>query len=139
MTSLTMDPMLQSYAAAWAQRDTDYLLSFFTEDGIYEDAALGIKEQGHAAIKAFFEDLFRAFPDFTIEVVSGFVAADYSGSEWIMSGTHQGDLPDLPATGKKFSVRGASIKELSAGKIRRNTDYWDQVTFLRQLGVLPPA
>src|SRR5262249_43407777 len=43
-----------------------------------------------------------------------------------MSGTHKGNLPGIPATGKRFSsVRGSTILELEAGKIRQESDYWD--------------
>jgi steroid delta-isomerase-like uncharacterized protein len=54
-----------------------------------------------------------------------------------MSGTHKGDLPKIPATGKPFSVRGSTIYELREGKIKRNSDYWDMVTFLKQIGIMP--
>ena len=55
-----------------------------------------------------------------------------------MSGTHKGDLPGIPATGKRFpSVRGSTILELEAGKIRRESDYWDAATFMKQVGLLP--
>jgi hypothetical protein len=43
-----------------------------------------------------------------------------------MSGAHKGDFPRIPATGKRFSsVRGTTVLELEAGKIRRESDYWD--------------
>ena len=54
-----------------------------------------------------------------------------------MAATHKGDLPGLPATGKRFSVRGATVFELQGEKIRRVSDYWDMVTFLKQIGVMP--
>jgi steroid delta-isomerase-like uncharacterized protein len=54
-----------------------------------------------------------------------------------MSGTHAGDFPGMPATGKRLSVRGSTILELEAGKIRRESDYWDAATFMRQVGLLP--
>ena len=57
-----------------------------------------------------------------------------------MSGTQKGDLPGIPATGKRFSsVRGSIILELEAGKIRRESDYWDAATFMKQVGVLRRA
>ena len=57
--------------------------------------------------------------------------------EWVMSGTHKGDFPKMPATTKPFSsVRGATIVELQGGKIRRCSDYWDAATFMRQVGLL---
>jgi predicted ester cyclase len=55
-----------------------------------------------------------------------------------MSGTQKGDFPGIPATGKRFSsVRGSSLLELEAGKIRRQSDYWDAATFMREVGGLP--
>jgi len=35
------------------------------------------------------------------------------------------------------SVRGATIFELEAGKISRESDYWDAATFMQQIGLLP--
>ena len=55
-----------------------------------------------------------------------------------MSGTHRGDFPGIPATGKHFSaVRGSTVLELGAGKIHRESDYWDAATFMKQVGLLP--
>jgi predicted ester cyclase len=53
-----------------------------------------------------------------------------------MSGTHKGEFPGLPPTEKRSSVRGATIIERLASKIRRNSDYWDSATFMRQVGLL---
>jgi steroid delta-isomerase-like uncharacterized protein len=53
-----------------------------------------------------------------------------------MTGTLSGNSPELPATGKSFSVRGATIAQLKNGKIQRNADYWDLATFLRQVGLM---
>jgi hypothetical protein len=51
--------------------------------------------------------------------------------------TDQGDLPGMPATGKPFSVRGATALQLDDGRISRNSDYWDMATLLTQLGLMP--
>jgi steroid delta-isomerase-like uncharacterized protein len=68
-----------------------------------------------------------------------FVAGSWGVMEWVMSGTHKGDFPGLPATGKRFAdVRGTTVVELEGGKIRRNSDYWDAATFMKQVGLLPP-
>jgi steroid delta-isomerase-like uncharacterized protein len=56
--------------------------------------------------------------------------------EWIISAIHKGDLPGMPATNKSFSIRGATIIELQTGKIKRNSDYWDLATFLKQVGLM---
>jgi hypothetical protein len=44
----------------------------------------------------------------------------------------------MPATGKRFSsIRGSTTLELKAGKISRESDYWDAATFMRPVGLLP--
>jgi steroid delta-isomerase-like uncharacterized protein len=54
-----------------------------------------------------------------------------------MSGTHRGDFPGIPATGKGFSsVRGSTILELDDGRIRRESNYWDGATLMKQVGLL---
>jgi hypothetical protein len=46
-----------------------------------------------------------------------------------MSGTHKGDLPGIPATGKRFSsVRGSTILELEAGKHGAILSCWKSMT-----------
>jgi hypothetical protein len=44
------------------------------------------------------------------------------------------DLPGIPATGKYFSsMRGSTILELETGNIRRESNYWDAATFMKQV------
>jgi len=134
-----VERMLEDYLAAWNSHDVEKIASFFTDDCVYEDVAMGAVNRGKEQVKAFVSGTFTAFPDFKLERTSSFVAGDWRGAEWIMSGTHTGDIPGLPVTGKSFSTRGASITELHEGKIRRNSDYWNLASFLQQLGLLPEA
>jgi steroid delta-isomerase-like uncharacterized protein len=134
-----VERMLEDYLAAWNSHDVEKIASFFTDDGVHEDVAIGEVNRGKEQLKAFASYTFTAFPDFKLERTSSFVAGDWRGSEWIMSGTHTGDIPGIPTTGKSFSIRGASISELQEGKIRRNSDYWNLASFLQQVGLLPEA
>jgi len=66
---------------------------------------------------------------------SQFVAGERGAVEWVMAATHEEDMQGMPATHKKFSVRGATVVDLDGTKIRRNSDYWDLSTFLKQIGL----
>jgi steroid delta-isomerase-like uncharacterized protein len=129
--------MLEEWAVAWSVHDIDKLNSLFTDDCVYEDVALGAVHHGKAELKGFAEGIFAAFPDFKIEMSSGFISGNWACAEWTMSGTHKGDLPDLPATGKPFSVRGSTVFELREKRIQRNSDYWNLAAFLKQIGIMP--
>ncbi len=110
--------LAQDLIDAWNTHDPEHILALFTEDLVYEDVT------------------FAAFPDLRFELTSAVVAGDRGAAEWTMTGTHRGDFPGLPATGKSFTVRGASIFDLAGDKLRHNRDYWDFATLLRQLGLM---
>jgi steroid delta-isomerase-like uncharacterized protein len=129
---------LQRWAEVWSSHDISGLLSLFTDSCIYEDVTFGVINKGKDELKSFAEGIFAAFPDFAIRLTSQFVAGEWAAMEWVISGTHVGDLPGMPATHKKFSIRGSTILELEGPKIRRNSDYWDLATFLKQVGLSLP-
>ena len=130
------EKLYQKYIAAWLAHDTEAVVSFFVEDCVYEDVALGALNRGKSEVRAFVQATLAAIPDFTIETKSVFATVDRLASEWTMTGTQTGDFPGLPATGKRFSVPVASIMEFQDGKIRRNTDYWNLASFLQQVGAM---
>ena len=133
MTNVEM--IFNDYIAAWNSHDAEQIAEFFTEDGIHEDVAVGSLFRGKSELKAGLNPLFAACPDFKLELKMLFRAGDLVAQEWIMSGTQTGDFTGLgiSATGKKFSIRGASITRLHNGKITRNTDYWNMESMRQQL------
>jgi len=130
---------LDAWAADWSSHDVDHLLSLFTDDCLYEDVTFGVANRGKAELRAFADGIFAVFPDFKVELTTRFSAGDWAVMEWTISGTHKGDLPGMSATNKTFSIRGATIIELRSGKIKRNSDYWDLATFLKQVGLMSSA
>ena len=70
--------------------------------------------------------------------MSLFTAGTDYANEWVMLGTNDRDVPGVPATGRSFRVRGASIGKLDAsGRIAENRDYYNLAELLTQLGILP--
>jgi len=137
--SATASTLFEDLIAAWGSHDVERVVALFTDDCIYEDVTYGVVNHGTAELREFAAGTFAAFPDFHLERSSGFIAGDWAAWEWTMSGTHQGDMPDMPATGKRFAIRGVSILELRDGKIKRNSDYWDLTAMLKQLGFMPES
>lgn len=132
------EKMMNDYTAAWNSHDIERILSFFTDDVVYEDVALGMVMRGKKELEDFISSMLVDFPDFKFETKSGFNTIDRSAGEWVMTGTFAHScIPGVPATGKSFSLRGASIIEFRGGKIGRNTDYWNMASFLQQVGLMP--
>jgi steroid delta-isomerase-like uncharacterized protein len=130
--------MMNDYIAATNAHDVEKVLTFFTDDAVYDCTPMGKVSRGKKEIKDFLNSTNADFPDFKLEMKSGFNAGDWGAGEWVMSRTFaHSNIPQMPATGKKFSVRGATILEFSGGKISRHTNYWNLVSFLQQVGAMP--
>ncbi len=138
MTSADVARLVEDWALAWSSSHAqEKLTSLFTDDCVYEDLAMGITVHGKAELTQLYTTARNAFPDYKVEVRAQFVEGSRGGAEWVMSGTHTGDLPGLPATNKYASVRAASIFELRGDKVSRWSDYFDMVTVLKQVGAMP--
>lgn len=138
-TSITAEEqkrVIDAWARHWTAHDMDRLLPLFTEDLIYEDVTMGAVNRSAAELRAFGEGFFAGFPDVMFELTSTCADGARGGAEWVMRATHKGDLPGMPATGRRVEVRGASAFEFRGDKIRRCTDYWDMATLLKQLGFM---
>ncbi len=56
---------------------------------------------------------------------------------WTATGTHKGNLPPLPPTGKTIKVTGITVARLSNGKFVESWNNWDALGLLQQLGAVP--
>jgi steroid delta-isomerase-like uncharacterized protein len=141
MAASDLERMLDDWAIAWSSDDTndpERVLALFADDCVFEDVTFGVVARGKEELRSFVKGAFAAVPDFKYGVTGRFAASRWAAIEWVMSGTHRGDFPGIPATGKRFSsVRGSTVLELEDGKIRRESDYWDAATLMKQVGLLP--
>jgi steroid delta-isomerase-like uncharacterized protein len=132
-----LERLLEQWAAAWSSSNVEKLLALFTDDVVYEDVTLGAVNHGRDALRDFATAVFAAFDDLKFELKSRVVASDGKAGamEWTWRGRQTKDLPGLPATDKPFEVRGAAVVEFADGKISRDSDYWDLVTYMKQVGL----
>jgi predicted ester cyclase len=76
-----------------------------------------------------------AFPDLMVELAA-LVSDDESiAFAYTLSGTHNGLLMGIPATGKKISIRGVQLSKFRDGKMVERWGSSDQLGMLQQLGV----
>jgi steroid delta-isomerase-like uncharacterized protein len=96
---------------------------------------------GHEQLKQYTEALWTAFPDGVFSIAGHVLAEDAAAVEVEFSGTHTGPLATatgvVPATGKRVSVRSASILRFRDGLIASEHAYPDQLEFMKQLELLP--
>ena len=111
--------LLQAFADAWNRHDVDALMSFMTEDCIFESSAgadvCGTKYVGSEAVRAGFAEVWAVFPDAHWGNARHFVHGDRGVSEWTFTGT--------PADGTRVEVHGCDLFTLRDGKIHLKNAY----------------
>lgn len=140
MTDTTDRAFFDSYLEAWNAHDPAAVASHMADDAVYEDVALGRVLRGRSEIASFVEEATGVSSDFRFEVVSLLTAGSDFATEWVMLGTNDRELPGVPATGRSFRVRGASIGRLdTSGRILENRDFYNLAELYMQLGLNPTA
>ena len=92
--------------------------------------------------KAYTQGFLNAFPDLHFELKQKIAQGENVVINWVASGTHTGPLltptgGSLPATGKKAIVPGSTTYQFKDGKVVKGWTYWDMVTLLSQIGMMP--
>jgi steroid delta-isomerase-like uncharacterized protein len=76
-----------------------------------------------------------AFPDVQFSIKDVLSDDSKVAISWFMSGTQKGDLPNLPAAGKKINVSGITIYYVVESKITGHWQVFDRLSVLAQLGI----
>jgi predicted ester cyclase len=100
--------------------------------------------RGRDAIRAYLNQLSQGFPDASWESLSKLEASNTAIDEGYFIGTHTGPLETptgetIPPTGKEVRVRECGIATVENGLITSHRFYFDQMEFVGQLGLAPPA
>lgn len=111
--TVTVD-MLAEFAAAWNRHDIDALMSFMSEDCVFETVGgperWGTRHSGREAVRAAFEAAWKNFPDAQWNNGRHWVAGDRGVSECTFTGT--------AADGSRVEADMVDVFTFQDGKIR---------------------
>jgi steroid delta-isomerase-like uncharacterized protein len=130
----------EELARAWVQafNDGDFAGN---RDLMRDDGYYGITAPGAGTSKDAGDQDARmwkaAFPDAKGEIKSLITSDDTVAMEVVWTGTQTGDLPNLPATGKRVNVNAAVFVTARDGLLARVMHYFDFGGMLMQLGAMP--
>jgi len=96
--------------------------------------------EGYRGVEPFQQQVtaFRAaFPDLHVSIDELLTDGDRFASRTTVTGTHTGDLMDMPATGKRISVEAVDIGRIENGQAKERWGGLNMYAMLTQLGVIP--
>ena len=129
--------MNEATYAAWNAHDPDAVAAVFAEDAVTRDAGSDDVSVGREVVRDRAARLFAAFPDLRLERMALVIDAKRHADRWVLTGTHEGELLGMPATGRSVRVEGATFTVMNDdGLVAEDHHYMDLVGLLTQLGVL---
>ena len=103
-TEITID-FLQAFADAWNRHDVDDLMTFMTNDCVFEssagDESCGTRYVGREAVRMGYAKAWKDFPDARWSDARHFLSGNRGVSEWVFSGTQ--------ADGKRVELVGCDL------------------------------
>ena len=124
--------------SAWTAAEDDQDLTRhreFIHDDIVVNQAGAEPVVGFDAYVVMMEKTYSGLPDFRVVLDDQFATDDRVVCRWRASGTHDGELFGIPATGKTIEYAGVSLWEFDSGKARRGWIFSDAAALMAQLGM----
>ena len=120
MSSQASVATLKTITDAFNRHDLDAIMSFFTDDAVFESPrgpdAWGRRFSGKAEVRDGLAARFTGIPDVHYGDDDHFVAGERGASEWTLTGT--------TTDGERLEVRGCDLWTFRDGLISRKDSFW---------------
>ena len=132
--------LAQAHYQAFNERDFSRAKDIYSPDVVTVEPGSG-RIDGLDAFLAHTQVFLTAFPDAHLDMLTLTDGQHRVVIEGTFAGTHTGPLPspggELPPTGRSLRLAICDVWEVEAGRVSRHHVYYDQMSFLTQLGLIP--
>jgi steroid delta-isomerase-like uncharacterized protein len=121
----------------WSEGHLDVIDELIADD--FVATVVGAPEQirGPQGFREFVVAYRKAFPDLHITIDEQLAEGETVVTRWTATGTNEGELMGIPATGKQATIAGININRISGGKLVEGWGLFDQLGLLQQIGAVP--
>ena len=125
---------------SWNRRDFPGVVSNVAEGLVYTDNARALTLGNRNKFREWTEAWAGAFSDGRITNPEYIDAGDTVITQFTVTGTNDGPLGSMPATGRKMTLPFCEITHFDKkGRMVSGSCYYDQYTLLTQLGHVSPV
>jgi predicted ester cyclase len=138
-TNAQTEKNIEIYKTAWLAFFETRDSSAINTDSFDEQVTAVTAEGNITGIEAFrdyYNNYLTGFSDAEFNFIDIFGEGDKIVKHWNFKGTHDGDLFGIPPTNKKVDISGTTIVFMKGGRILQEQDFFDNYSFLMQLGLL---
>jgi steroid delta-isomerase-like uncharacterized protein len=130
-----MEMSFREHRDAERRRDFDAVLDTFAADCYLETVPLGLRTEGHDAVRAAYVAYFTAFPDLAPEDEAVAFGDDVMVVWGHLAGTSRGDWLGVPPSGGTFRVPFTNITTFVADHMAGESLYFDLATLCEQANI----
>lgn len=134
MTDERRETIRRVWSAAWDHGDVDALDELLAPT--YQRLGTDGRALDVTSFKASIIATRAAFPDLVTTIDEIILEGDHAAIRWHSSGTHEGSLLGVPATGRRVDVSGATFVRFEDGRIIEERVTWDPRALLTATGVI---
>ena len=130
---------VQMYVSVWESTFSEKNIELVTSENFHEDVTVVTATGNITGIenfKAYYANYINGFSDGEFSVVNAFGQGDKLVKQWNFKGTHDGDFFGIPATNTSLDLSGTTIVKMKDGKVLQEEDFFDNYTFMKQLGLI---
>lgn len=135
MSNRNIELIRRIFNQVWNEKRIEEIDELVATDYIHHDVR-SPDRKGIAGYKEFVDLYLNAFPDIRFNIDDEISDGNTVVTRWTATGTHNGDLPGLPRTGRPISITGITIARLSDGKFVESWNNWDALGMMQQLGAV---
>jgi len=135
-----MEHLAQEVVLMYQTNNWDMIDDVVAPDYVRHDPHSPVPVDSRDGLREYIAFLENAYPDMQIAFDEIFISGDRVASRFTFSGTNTGARGDLPATGNRVEVTGASISRAVDGVVVEEWVFTDYLSTMLQLGftLTPP-
>jgi predicted ester cyclase len=99
----------QRHSIAEDRRDIDGLIATLAPGCVYEVVGTGLRWEGHEGARAFYTELFAAFPDNRFSLTDIVIGPQGVFEAVVLEATHEGPFAGLEPTGRQVRLELAIL------------------------------
>jgi len=136
----TVAANIKMYSHVWDEIINKGKLELFNDSNFTKNVVMHASPAdvvGIDSARAYYANYLTGFSDITFTIKDVFGMDNKLVKHWNFKGTHTGVFFGIPATNKKVDIDGVTLVRMEDGKIAEERDFFDNLEFMQQLGLIP--
>jgi steroid delta-isomerase-like uncharacterized protein len=132
---------IKMYTHVWDEIINKRRLDLFNDSNFTTDIVMHANPDivGIDSARAYYANYLTGFSNITFTIRDVFGQGDKLVKHWNFKGTHTGIFFGIPPTGKTVNIDGVTLVRMQNGKIAEERDFFDNLDFMTQLGLMPAS